>query len=139
MPDTVRFGVSLSLQLLDDFDALIRRKGYDNRSEAVRDLIRDKLVEEQWETPEGEAFAVACLVYDHHTMSLPTRLTEMQHDSLAQVVGSFHVHIDAHNCLEIVVMHGKGGELRALGDRMKSLKGVKFGRLVLGTSGSDLA
>jgi len=139
MSDTVRFGVSLSLKLLDEFDALIGKLGYENRSEAVRDLIRNKLVEEEWEASDAETFAGVFLVYEHDMMSLAARLTELQHDSLAHVVGSFHVHIDHHNCLEIVVMHGSAAELRELGDRMVSLKGVKYGRLNMGTTGERLA
>jgi CopG family nickel-responsive transcriptional regulator len=134
MSDTVRFGVSLGIDLLDQFDALIKKLGYDNRSEAVRDLIRHKLTEEEWKAPDRQTFASVMLVYDHHKMSLPSRLTAIQHDSLAQVVGSFHVHVDRHHCLEIVVMKGKGKDLRALADRMISLKGVKYGALTLGTS-----
>ncbi len=138
MSDTVRFGVSLSLDLLDRFDDLIRRLGYDNRSEAVRDLIRHKLVEEEWAAPDTETFAAVLLVYDHHTMSVASRLMDMQHESFAQVIGSFHVHLDEHNCLEIVVIRGKGEDLRDLADRMISLKGVKYGRLNLGTSGQHI-
>jgi CopG family nickel-responsive transcriptional regulator len=135
MSQTVRFGVSLGLDLLDQFDKLLRQLGYDNRSEAVRDLIRQKLVAEEWKAPEQQTFAAALLVYDHHRMSLPARLTELQHDSYAQIIGSLHVHIDKTNCMEIVVMKGKGRDLRALGERMISLKGVNYGTLNLGTSG----
>ena len=135
MSDTVRFGVSLSLELLDRFDALIKKLGYENRSEAVRDLIRQKLVQEEWQAPEQQAFAVLMLVYDHHMMSVASRLMEIQHDSVAQVIGTFHVHVDKRNCLEVVVMRGKGKELRGMADRMISLKGVKYGRLNMGTSG----
>jgi CopG family nickel-responsive transcriptional regulator len=134
MAQTVRFGVSLSLDLLDQFDKLIRGLGYDNRSEAVRDLIRQKLVEEEWKAPDQQTFAAVMLVYDHHKMALPARLTELQHESLAQIIGSLHVHIDRQNCLEIIVMKGKGKDLRALGEKMISLKGVHYGALNLGTS-----
>jgi len=126
MSDTVRFGVSLGLDLLDQFDTLINKMGYDNRSEAVRDLIRQKLTEEQWQAPDRQTFAAVMLVYNHHKMSLPSRLTELQHDSLAKIIGSFHVHIDRHSCLEIIVMRGKGKDLRALG------------KLNLGTSTEDI-
>lgn len=138
MAQTVRFGVSLSLELLDQFDRLIKSIGYDNRSEAVRDLIRQKLVEEEWKAPDHETFATLTLVYDHHAMSLPSRLTELQHQVHGQVVGTFHVHMDRHNCLEVVVMKGKGKDLRALAERMISLKGVKYGALNMGTSGKQV-
>jgi len=134
MSDTVRFGVSLSMDLLDRFDMLIKELGYDNRSEAMRDLIRRKLLEEQWEAPQKETFAVVFLVYDHHTMSLASRLMDVQHESIAQVIGSFHVHVARRTCLEIVVMKGRGPEIRELADRMISMKGVKYGRLNMGTT-----
>jgi len=138
MSDTVRFGVSLSLELLDQFDQLIKKLGYDNRSEAVRDLIRQKLVEEEWEAPDRQTFAIVSLVYNHHSMSLPSRLTELQHESYAQFIGSFHVHVDKSNCLEIIVMRGKGKDLRALGEKIIALKGVKYGTLNMGTSGKKI-
>ena len=138
MSDTVRFGVSLSLELLDQFDRLIKKLGYENRSEAVRDLIRRKLVEEEWEAPEQQTFATTFLVYDHRKMSLSARLTDLQHESLAQVIGALHVHIDKHTCLEMVVMKGKGKDLRALGEKMISLKGVKYGTLNMGTTGKKV-
>ena len=138
MSDTVRFGVSLSMELLERFDELIGELGYDNRSEAVRDLIREKLVEEEWKSPDVETFAAVLLVYDHHTMDVAGRLMDLQHESFAQVVGSFHVHLDEHNCLEIVVVKGRAGDLRELSQDMISLKGVKYGTLNLGTSGEGL-
>ena len=138
MSDTVRFGVSVSLELLDKFDELLRKLGYENRSEAVRDLIRRKLVEEEWEAPNTKTFAAVLLIYDHHTMSVATRLMDLQHESYAQVIGSFHVHLDEHNCLEIVVVRGKGKELRDLAERMISLKGVKYGTLNMGTTGQSI-
>jgi CopG family nickel-responsive transcriptional regulator len=138
MSQTVRFGVSLSLDLLDEFDKLIKGLGYDNRSEAVRDLIREKLVEEEWKAPDQQTFAAVMLVYDHHRLSLPARLTEIQHESFAQIVGSLHVHIDKQHCMEIVVMKGKGKDLRTLGEKMISLKGVSYGTLSAGTSGKKV-
>ena len=138
MSQTVRFGVSLGLDLLDQFDNLIKGLGYDNRSEAVRDLIRQKLVEEEWKAPDQQTFAAVMLVYDHHRMSLPARLTELQHEAYAQIVGSLHIHIDKQNCMEIVVMKGKGKDLRALGEKMISLKGVIYGTLNVGTSGKKV-
>ncbi len=138
MSDTVRFGVSLSLDLLDSFDRLIRKLNYPNRSEAVRDLIRSKLVQEDWESPGKEMFAAVLLVYDHHRMALASRLMEVQHASHARVIGTFHVHVDKATCLELVVTRGKGRELRALADRMISLKGVKYGDLMMGSSDAAL-
>ena len=135
MSDTVRFGVSLDMDLLDQFDGLIERMGYDNRSEAIRDLIRGKLVQEQWQAPKEETFAVVLLVYDHHAMSVDKRLTEAQHRSHERVVGALHVHIDEQNCLEIIVLRGPGQEIRSIGERLMSMRGVRYGKLNMGTSG----
>jgi CopG family nickel-responsive transcriptional regulator len=138
MSDTVRFGISLSQELLDRFDGLLEKLGYGNRSEAVRDLIRQKLVEEEWEAPDVSTSAAVFLIYDHHTMSVATRLMDLQHDSFAQVIGSFHVHMDEHNCLEVIVVRGKAKELRELAGRMISLRGVKYGVLNMGTTGHGI-
>ncbi len=135
MSRTVRFGISLEADLLEQFDALITKMGYDNRSEAIRDLLREKLVEEEWQAPEGETFAVVFLVYDHHSMSVDKRLTESQHHSHQRVVSTLHVHIDEHNCLEIVVLRGPGPEIRNLGERLIGMRGVKYGKLNMGTTG----
>ena len=135
MVETVRFGVSLPEDLLDDFDSLIRRMGYDNRSEAIRDLIREKLVAEEWDAPKQETFGVLFLVYDHHSMSVDTRLIDEQHDNVGKVVSSLHIHIDEENCLEIIVLKGAGKDVRAVGEKLISLRGVKYGKLNLATSG----
>ena len=138
MHKTARFGVSLDGELLARFDALIQSMGYENRSEAIRDLIREKLVEQEWEVPEEQTFAAAFLVYDHHVMSVSARLMDLQHEYAENVTSALHVHIDEDNCLEIVVMKGEGGRVRALGEKLLSLKGVKYGKLNLGTTGRKI-
>ncbi len=138
MSDLVRFGVSLDVDLLDRFDELIGRMGYANRSEAIRDLFREKLVEQEWETPGKEIFGVVSIVYDHHTMEVHRRLTELQHRSYAQIISTMHVHIDHHNCLELIVLRGMGKEVRSLAEHLISLKGVKYGRLNMGTTGRSV-
>ncbi len=134
MSDTVRFGVSLSIDLLDRFDALINKIGYESRSEAIRDLIREKLVEEEWEAPSEETFGVVFLVYDHHASSLDSRLTDAQHKFLGNVISSLHVHVDEHNCLEVVVLRGPGKQVRAMGEKLASMRGIKYGKLNMGTT-----
>ena len=138
MSNLVRFGVSLDADLLDRFDELIDRMGYANRSEAIRDLFREKLIEQEWKTPGKEIFAVVSLVYDHHTMEVHRRLTELQHRSYAAIISTMHVHIDQHNCLELIVLKGEGDDVRSLAEHLISLKGVKYGRLNMGTTGSSL-
>lgn len=130
-----RIGISLEKSLLGRFDKLIEGKGYSNRSEAVRDMIRDKLVEEEWTAPKGEAVATVLLVYEHETMDLSQRLTGMEHEAFHRVVASMHVHMDHDNCLEILVLRGPGEEVKKLGERLISLRGVKHGRFIPGTTG----
>jgi len=138
MTDTVRFGVSLSLELLDRFDLLLRKLGYASRSEAVRDLIRQKLLDEDGESPDTGAFAVVSLVYDGRAADIPSRLVKLQHVSDAEVISSLHVHVDADNCLEIVALKGRCEDVRALGQRLISVKGVKFGDVSIGAAGKHL-
>jgi CopG family nickel-responsive transcriptional regulator len=138
MADTVRFGVSLNMSLLDEFDELIKGLGYENRSEAIRDLIRTKLVEEEWEAPDKETFGVVFLVYDHHEMSVDKRLTEEQHHHHNSVISTMHVHIDESNCMEIVVLRGAGPDIQDFGQKLLSMRGVKYGKLNLGTTGRQV-
>jgi CopG family transcriptional regulator, nickel-responsive regulator len=125
MSDLVRFGVSIPGPLLEAFDRLIERKGYPNRSEAIRDLVRDTLSEARWEA-QGEGAGGIVLVYDHHKKELTDRLVEIQHDSLDLVVSTLHVHLDHHRCLEVIVVRGPAERIGQLADRLRSLKGVIY-------------
>ena len=134
-----RFGVSLNSQLLRHFDAHIRRKGYANRSEAIRDLIRQELVEAEWTASDKEVIGTVSLVYNHERLDLPKRLTDIQHHHHSAVVSTLHVHLDEHNCLEVLVLRGKGRRMKTLGEKLIAAKGVKHGKLTLTTTGSGLA
>jgi len=138
MSELVRFGVSIDAGLLDRYDQLIAGKGYVNRSEAVRDLIRNALVEEQWQQSKEEIVGTVTLVYDHHTRELSQRLTRHQHERHEAILASLHVHLDEHNCLETVVIRGDSSQVRKLADELIGTKGVKHGRLVTTTTGKDL-
>lgn len=127
MGDTVRFGVSLDSDLLAEFDALCERRNYPSRSEALRDIIRDTLVQDSLETGNVDAAGVLTLVYDHHTTDLARKLTERQHHAHDLVVATLHVHLDHHNCLEMLVLRGKSEEIRALADQLRAIRGVKHG------------
>jgi len=133
-----RIGISLDSKLLRQFDKLIGGKGYSNRSEAVRDLIREKLIEQEWAAPEGETVATVLLVYEHETMELSQRLTRLEHEEFHCIVSSMHVHMDHENCLEILVLRGPGRKIQKLGERLISTRGVKQGRFIPGTLGSRL-
>ncbi len=135
-----RIGISLDDDLLRQFDRLIAHKGYVNRSEAVRDLIRDSLVQREWAESTGrdEKVAVVTLVYDHDSASLAQKLAHIQHENHRAVVSALHVHLDAHNCLEVLVLRGRGRDVVAMGDGLVSTKGVKYGRVIPATTGQDL-
>lgn len=138
MTDLNRFGISIDDRLLRRFDALIAGKGYDNRSEAIRDLIRNALVEDEWARGEEVTVGTVTLVYDHHTRDLADKLTEQQHSHHDAIISALHVHLDAHNCLEVVVVKGKGREVKRLADELIGTKGVKHGKLVMSTTGDNL-
>jgi len=139
MSETVRFGVSIDERLLDSFDTLIGAKGYSNRSEAVRDLIRNALVDDQWShDDEEEMVGTVSLVYNHHTRELSDKLTEHQHSHHQNIVSALHVHLKAQNCLEGVGLKGKAKEIRRLAKELIGTKGVKHGRLMTKTSGQDI-
>jgi CopG family nickel-responsive transcriptional regulator len=139
MSGLVRFGISMDDRLLEKFDRLTESKGYSNRSEAVRDLIRNALVDEQWaRDDEEELVGTVSLVYDHHTRELADKLTEHQHSHHRNIISALHVHLDAHHCLEVVVIKGPAGEIRRLADELIGTKGVKHGRLMTTTTGRDI-
>lgn len=133
-----RFGVSIDGRLLEQFDRLLSRRGYRNRSEAIRDLIRDRLVVEEWSSGSREVVGTLTLIYDHHTRELQARMTELQHRHHAHVLSTLHVHLDHHNCLEVLVVRGRPREIRALADGLLSLKGVKHGQLAASSTGKLL-
>ncbi len=135
----VRFGVSLHRVLLDKFDRLIAGLGYANRSEAIRDLIRDRLVAEEWEIGTAETVGTVTLVYSHDTRELTENLNELQHHHHRAIISTVHVHLDEHNCLEVLILRGKGDEIKAIADRLIGTKGVKHGKLSVTTTGQGLA
>jgi CopG family nickel-responsive transcriptional regulator len=137
MKELVRFGVSLDSDLLDNFDDLIARKGYTNRSEAIRDLIRDNLVVQEWDA-DKETVGTVTIVYDHHVRALTDKLTSIQHDYQHLIVSGMHVHLDHDHCLEVLVVRGKGSEIKQVADTLIGTKGVKHGKLATTTTGKAL-
>jgi CopG family nickel-responsive transcriptional regulator len=138
MSDLSRIGVAIDSDLLDKFDQLIEKRGYTNRSEAFRDLIRDELVQKSWESPESNVVGTVTLVYDHHVRMLNEKLTDMQHEHHRSILSTLHVHLDHDNCLEVLVVRGKAAVVQKIADTLISTKGVKHGRLTLTTSGAEL-
>src|SRR5690349_14987824 len=138
MGELSRIGVAIDTELLEKFDALIAQRGYTNRSEAFRDLIRDDLVEKTWESPESQVVGTVTLVYDHHVRMLSEKLTDIQHDFHRSILSTLHVHLDHDHCLEVLVVRGKSADVRKVADALISTKGVKHGRLTITTTGSEL-
>src|SRR5688500_9827985 len=129
MGELSRIGVAIDSDLLDRFDEHIAKRGYTNRSEAFRDMIREDLVEHASESPEARVIGTVTLVYDHHVRMLSDRLTDLQHDAHHIILSTLHVHLDHDNCLEVIVVKGKSSEVRRVADALISTKGVKLGRL----------
>jgi len=129
-----RFGVSMEEELLESFDRLCAEKGYATRSEAIRDMVRAQLVEEKLEQGDTEAMGTLTVVYDHHQRELQEKLTDYQHHFLHAIVATLHVHLDAHRCLEVVILRGKTTKVKKIADGLISAKGVKHGKLVVTTA-----
>lgn len=137
MSELIRLGVSINSDLLERFDDLIHEKGYINRSEALRDLIRNFITEAEWESDE-EAVGVVTIVYDHHTRELTDKLTDLQHQHSNMINSALHVHLDHDNCLEAIVVKGKSSDIKKFADKMIGTKGVKHGKLARTTTGKDI-
>jgi len=131
MGDLCRIGVAIDADLLCRFDSFIANKGYENRSEAFRDLIRERLVDSAVIGPDALVVGTVTLIYDHHTRLLPEKLTDIQHEHHEIIISTLHAHLDHENCLEVIVLRGKSKEVQQLADHLISTKGVQHGRLVM--------
>ena len=137
MTELFRFGVSLPKDLLNKFDKLISEKNYTNRSEAFRDLIRQELVKKEWE--EGEEVAgTITIIYDHHQRELATKLMDIQHDHGKNIISTQHIHLDHHNCMEIIAVRGSAKEAQKLADMLKAVRGVKHSTLGMSSTGKHI-
>jgi len=139
MKKSARFGVSMEQNLLKDFDELLERIGYTSRSEAVRDLIREKLVEKEWQDTNREVVGIITIVYSHATRELSENLTAIQHHYYKQIISTMHIHLDHDNCLEVLIVRGKSVKIKEIAERLISTRGVKHGRLTTTTTGKKLA
>lgn len=138
MSELTRFGISIENDLLEKFDRLIQERNYSNRSEAIRDLIRNELVREQWQESEAEAVGTVTIIYEHEVGDLPHLLTRIQHDFHQQIISTMHIHLDHNHCLEVLALKGQTKIIRKIADKLISLKGVKHGKLVMTTSGTNV-
>lgn len=126
-----RFGISIPGDLITRFDSLIAQGGYANRSEAVRDLIRNRLLEAAWASGTGEMIGTFTMVYDHHVRELGDTLTEIQHQHHAAILSTLHIHLDAHTCLEVLVLRGSVEVIKRISDTLSGMRGVRHGKLTV--------
>ena len=138
MEKTARFGVSIEAKLLKKFDKLIDKIGYSTRSEAIRDLIRDRLVAEEWKIEDKETVGILGVVYNHEMRELTKNLIKLQHQHIDLIISSTHIHLDHHNCLEVIVMRGKSSLIKKTADELLSTRSLKHGQLIMTTTGSKL-
>ncbi|MFA4890006.1 MAG: nickel-responsive transcriptional regulator NikR [Candidatus Omnitrophota bacterium] len=137
MSGLVRFGISLEKDLLRKFDTHRKIKNYANRSEAIRDLIRESLIKQEWREGKEVAGAIT-LIYDHHKRELMNKILDIQHDFTELIISLQHVHIDHNNCLEVLAVKGAPLKVQRLSDSLKSIKGVKHSALSMSTTGRDI-
>jgi CopG family nickel-responsive transcriptional regulator len=127
----IRFGVSMEQDLLHEFDSLSRSKGYENRSEAIRDMVRNLLIENKLKEKNTEGVGTLTLVYDHHQRELEEKLTEYQHHHMNAIISTLHIHLTPHLCLEVLLLRGKAKEIEGVADGLIATKGVQHGKLVM--------
>jgi CopG family nickel-responsive transcriptional regulator len=137
MSELVRFGVSCEEELLSRFDGIIGKRGYPSRSEALRDMIRDMINSEASRSGSGQVIGTLTIVYDHGAGGVTEKLLEIQHHHHAEVSSTLHIHMDEHNCLEVLVLRGEAEDVRHLADHIRAIKDVTFGELVLTMSWTD--
>lgn len=133
-----RFGVSIPKELLEKLDLYMKKSGYQNRSEAIRDLVRGLAVEEEWRSGKQEVVGTITLVYSHDSHDLSDKLTDLQHQNHKNIVSTTHIHLDEHNCLEVLVVKGKAAKVKEIADGLIAAKGVKHGKLVTTTTGRKI-
>jgi len=137
MNTIIRFGVSIDERLLKQFDTLIDEKGYVNRSEAIRDLIRDMIVSEDIADPEADTIGTLTLVFSHEVRELSDKLNDIQHHNHHNIISSTHIHLDEHNCLEVLILRGKAATVKSIADKLLSIKNVRHGKLTITSSKTE--
>jgi CopG family nickel-responsive transcriptional regulator len=138
MNKVIRFGVSIDDKLLKKFDSVIEDKGYVNRSEAIRDLIRDLLVREETSSPDMEVIGTLTLIYSHHESEIPEKLNDIQHNYHNNIISTVHVHLDEHHCLEVLLLRGMKNTVQGIADHLLSVKNVRHGKLTVTSTGKNL-
>ncbi len=128
----------MEAEILQELDHIAKKKGYENRSEALRDLIREKMVEDEWQDPKADIVGTLTMVYDHHARLLQDKLGDIQHDHHENIIATTHIHLDGHNCAEVVILKGKSGAVKRIADNLIAAKGVKHGKLVMTSTGKHI-
>jgi len=139
VPTLERFGVSMEDELLARFDAMLQAKGYGSRSEAIRDLVRQELVKDEWADPNADVVGTITIVYEHHEHELSNVLANLQHQYHDIILCSTHIHLDEHNCLEVIIARGPSSRVKYIANALISTRGVKHGQLASATTGTCLA
>jgi len=138
MSSIKRFGVSINEKLLESFDKLIEKEKYINRSDAIRDLIREKLIMSSWSDEEKDVVGTITIIYDHHSTNISENLVHIQHDDYKSIISTTHVHLDEHNCLEVLIVNGKSNKIKKIAENLIRAKGVKHGKLTMTARGDEL-
>lgn len=139
MPELVRLSFSIDAALAERFEEMVRRSEYDNRSEFFRDMIRERMVAEEWQGGQvSEAVGTITLVYDHHARGVNEKLTDLQHDHHDVILATTHVHLDHHVCAEVIICQGRPEVIRSICDRLRQQKGVLHGALTMSSTGRRL-
>ena len=138
MSELIRFGISMERDLLDRLDQEIVKRGYPNRSEAIRDLVRAQLVELDWSQENEEVAGTVTIIYNHHVRGLSDLLLELQHEHHDMIISVMHVHLEHDHCLEVMVIKGRAGEAKNFAGRLIGIKGVKHGKLTITSTGKRL-
>ena len=139
MPGVERFGVSMEEDLLTRFDTMVESRGYRSRSEAIRDLVRQEIVKDEWSDPDAEVVGTITVVYEHHEHELSSVLADLQHHYHEFILCSTHIHLDPHNCLEVIIVRGSSSRVRYIANTLTSTRGVKHGQLVSTTTGTNVS
>lgn len=138
MSQVERFGVSMDDDLLTRFDGMVKARGYQSRSEAIRDLVRQERVRDEWADPNADVVGTVTIVYEHHEHELSNVLTDLQHQYHQYILCSTHIHLDPHNCLEVIIVRGNSVRVKYIANTLISTRGVKHGQLVSTTTGKEL-
>lgn len=138
MPDLTRLSFSIENTLSEKLEKMVDQKGYNNRSEFIRDMIRERIVEDEWTNAQNDVIGTITIIFDHHKRELSNKLTELQHLHHKLVLTSTHIHLSRDICAEMIMLKGDGKSIQKLSDNLKQQRGVLYCGLTMGSTGSNL-